>query len=61
MTTHQTVWLITCIIILVCLLAGILIYLYSGHVVIALVAAPPIIHWILKRKTSSDSSDTTSY
>lgn len=53
MTTNQTVWLITWIIVLLCLLAGVLIYIYTGAVIIALVAAPPIVHWVLKRRQNS--------
>jgi Flp pilus assembly protein TadB len=50
MTTHQTVWLITWIIVLVCILIGLLIWIYTGHVFVAIIAAPPVIHWILKRR-----------
>lgn len=50
MTTNQTVWLISMIVLLVCLLAALLIYIYTGHFVLALIVAPPIVHWILKRR-----------
>lgn len=53
MTTNQTVWLISIIVLLVCLLAALLIYIYTGNVILALIVAPPIIHWILRRRTRS--------
>ncbi len=54
MTTNQTVWLITWIIVLVSVLATLLIYLHTGHVIIALIVAPPIIHWIMKKRFSKE-------
>ncbi|MDX1590750.1 MAG: hypothetical protein R3283_02230 [Balneolaceae bacterium] len=50
MTTNQTVWLITFIVILVSILAALLVWIYTGHVFLAIIVAPPIIHWILKRR-----------
>jgi hypothetical protein len=55
MTTNQKVWLISFIIVLVCILAALLIYIYTGQIVLALFIAPPIIHWILRRKQSKNS------
>jgi hypothetical protein len=50
MRAQQTVWLITWIIVLVCILIGLLVWIYTGHVFLAIVVAPPVIHWILKRR-----------
>lgn len=50
MTTNQSVWLITFIVILVCILIALLVWMYTGHVFVAIVVAPPVIHWILKRR-----------
>ena len=50
MTTNQTVWLISIIILLVCLLIALLLYIYTGQIFIAILIAPPIIHWILKKR-----------
>jgi Flp pilus assembly protein TadB len=50
MTTNQTVWLISFIILMVCILLALLLYLYTGHIFIAILIAPPIIHWILKKR-----------
>jgi len=50
MTTNQTVWLITFIVILVCILIGLLVWITTGHIFVAIVVAPPVIHWILKRR-----------
>jgi hypothetical protein len=55
MTTNQKVWLISLIIVLVCILAALLIYIYTGSIVIALFIAPPIIHWILRKQVGGDS------
>lgn len=53
MTTNQKVWLISAIIVLACILAALLIYIRTGTIVIALFIAPPIIHWMLRRKVDS--------
>jgi hypothetical protein len=50
MTTHQTIRLISIVILLVCLLLALIFYLYTGQIFIAILIAPPIIHWILKKK-----------
>lgn len=50
MTINQKVWLISFIIVLVCILAALLIYIYTGQIILALFIAPPIIHWILKKR-----------
>jgi len=55
MTTNQKVWLISFIIVLICVLAALLIYIYTGQIVIAIFIAPPIIHWILKRRQSQNT------
>lgn len=55
MTTNQTVWLISIIVLLVCLLAALLIYIYTGNVILALIVAPAIIHWILRRRNRTRS------
>lgn len=50
MTTNQKVWAISSIIILLCfILAGVL-YLYTGQIFLAIFIAPPIIHYILKKR-----------
>ena len=54
MTINQKVWLISFIIIIVCILAALLIYIYTGQIIFALFIAPPIIHWILKRRQHRD-------
>lgn len=51
MKTHQTVRLISFIIVLVCILAALLIYHFTGHIVVALFIAPPVIHWILRKRS----------
>lgn len=46
--------LISIFVLLFCILLAIAIYLYSGHIVVAILIAPPIIHWILKKRQESD-------
>lgn len=53
MTTNQKVWLISFVVLLVCILIALLIYIYTGQILIAIVVAPPIIHWILMRNNKS--------
>ncbi|WP_234572656.1 hypothetical protein [Rhodohalobacter sp. 614A] len=50
MTNNQTVWLISFVILLVCILITVILYIYMGQIFIAIILAPPIIHWILKRR-----------
>lgn len=54
MTTNQSVWLISIIFLLFCLVAALLIYIYTDHIILALIVAPPIVHWILKRNNRSN-------
>lgn len=53
MNIKQKVYYISSLILLVCVLATLLIYLYTGRLIIAILFAPPIIHWILKRREQS--------
>lgn len=55
MNTRQKANYISLIILLVCLLATALIYLYTGNLIIAILFAPPIVHWILKRREKTSS------
>lgn len=54
MDIEQKINLISLIILLVCILAAILIYQYTGNIVVALFFAPPIIHWILRKRNNSE-------
>lgn len=54
MDIHQKTTLISILILLVCILTAVAIYLYTGHVIVAIFIAPPIIHWILKKRQNSD-------
>lgn len=46
--------LISLVILLVCILAAIVIYQYTGNIIVVIFIAPPIIHWILKKRHESD-------
>lgn len=54
MNLNQKTNLISILILLVCILIAVGIYLYSGDIVVAIFIAPPIIHWILKKRQKSD-------
>lgn len=54
MESDKKVYLLSFLILLLCLaLAGVL-YVYTGDIVIAIFLAPPIIHWILKKRMKSE-------
>lgn len=50
MTTNEKVWLISAIILIICIVISIIVYLWTGHIFIAILIAPPIIHYALKYK-----------
>lgn len=56
MDIKQKTYYISFVILLICILATALIYLYSGQLIIAILFAPPIIHWILKRRERESSA-----
>lgn len=51
MDLRTKTYYISFVILLICLLLTLLIYMYTGNVVIAILFAPPIIHWILKKRS----------
>jgi len=53
MTTKQQTYLISFIILIVCLALAGIIYVYTGNLIIAIFFAPPIIHWILQKRNNS--------
>lgn len=57
MNLKQKTYYISFVILLLCVLATALIYLYTGQLIIAILFAPPIIHWILKRKERERSEE----
>lgn len=50
MTINHKVWLISIIILILCIVIAIIVYLYTGHLFIAILIAPPLIHYALKYK-----------
>lgn len=54
MTINQKIWLISSIIVVLCLILALLIYLYTGQIVIAIFIVPPLIHYILKKRMGDD-------
>ena len=54
MDIKQKTNLVSLIILLVCILVAVLIYQYTGNIVVAIFIAPPIIHWILRKRSSSE-------
>lgn len=50
MDLGQKTTYISLLILTTCILLTLVIYLYTGHLVIVLLIAPPIIHWVLKKR-----------
>ncbi|MDZ7681960.1 MAG: hypothetical protein U5J63_09695 [Fodinibius sp.] len=50
MDITQKTYLISFIVLIVCLALAAGIYFYTGNLIIAIFFAPPIIHWILERR-----------
>jgi len=50
MIIHQKAWFYSIIFLLICLLAAVLIYKFTGNIILVLLVAPPIVHWILKKR-----------
>jgi len=50
MTTNQKVWYISTVIILFCFLLAAVLYKVTGHLFLAIFVAPPIIHYILRKR-----------
>lgn len=50
MNPKQKVYLISFIILILCLIAAGVFYFYTGDLIIALFIAPPIIYWILQKR-----------
>lgn len=55
MNTKQQTYLISFVILIVCLVMAGVIYLYTGNLIIAIFFAPPIIHWILQKRNRSET------
>lgn len=50
MTTNEKVWLISIIILIICIVIAIVVYMWTSHIFIAILIAPPLIHYALKYK-----------
>jgi hypothetical protein len=57
MDTTQKTYLISLVVLLVCLALAAGIYMYTGNLIIAIFFAPPIIHWILERRNKLRQRD----
>lgn len=53
MTTNQKAWYITFLILLLSLLVAAVIYHFTGHLFLAVVIAPPAIHYFLKKRAEN--------
>jgi hypothetical protein len=53
MNIKQKTYYISFTILLICLALTGFIYIYTGDIIIAILFAPPIIHWILKQREVS--------
>ncbi|MFH5832023.1 hypothetical protein ACG2F4_04280 [Halalkalibaculum sp. DA3122] len=50
MDIQQKTNAISLLVLVVCILLAVVIYLFTGIVFIAIIFAPPVVHWILKRR-----------
>ena len=57
MDLKQKTYLISFIILLLCLVLAAVIYLYTGNLIIAIFFAPPIIHWILVKRNKMNKGN----
>lgn len=53
MDLRQKTNLISLIVMLICVALGIITYMYTGNILVVILFAPPIIHWILKKERDS--------
>lgn len=53
MDITQKTYLISFLVLLLCLALAGVIYIYTGNVIIAIFFAPPVIHWILQKRKES--------
>lgn len=53
MNIRQKTYFISLFILLICLVLAAVIYVYTGNLVIAIFFAPPVVHWILKKRNES--------
>lgn len=54
MNRKKRTYVISFLVLIVCLLTAGIIYVYTGNIIIAIFIAPPVIHWILQRKNLSE-------
>jgi hypothetical protein len=50
MISNRTLWTISGIILLVCVVMASIFYIYFGELYIAILIATPVIHWVLRQK-----------
>ncbi|MDX1636415.1 MAG: hypothetical protein R3281_00505 [Balneolaceae bacterium] len=50
MDIRQKTNLISLLVLVICIIAAVLIYIFTGIVFIAIIFAPPVVHWIRKRR-----------
>lgn len=50
MTSNQKVWYISTLFVLFCLLLAAILYKLTGHLFIIIFIAPPVIHYILRKR-----------
>jgi len=58
MDTTQKTYVISGIVLVICLALAAVFYIYTGNLIIAIFFAPPIIHWILQRRNKLKNRDT---
>jgi len=49
MDNRQKATYINILVVLLCILLAVILYFITGHIVLAIFIAPPVIYWILER------------
>lgn len=50
MDTGRKAWYYSLVLLLVCLLISIWVYAYTGHLILIILFAPPLVYWWLKSR-----------
>lgn len=57
MDIRQKTNTISLLVLVICILLAVAIYVFTGIVFIAIIFAPPVVHWILKRREEKKDRD----
>lgn len=58
MTVNQKVWYISALVVFVSILIALIVYRITGVIFIAIFFAPPVIHYILKKRMEDEENQS---